>query len=105
MLKTHISDKNETVRMFKSGFMEFFSHSHPLIPALLYLPVVGFMFYLSFAKEHFPIFAVGGLFLVGLVAWTLLEYFIHRYVFHHRSPSQWSDRFHFIVHGSHHDYP
>jgi 4-hydroxysphinganine ceramide fatty acyl 2-hydroxylase len=105
MSRQYLSKRNETVRMFRSDFMEFVSHSHPLVPLVLYLPVVGCMLYLSFWQRNLSIFTVAGLFVIGLLIWTLVEYIIHRYVFHYRSASRWAQRLHFIVHGSHHDYP
>jgi sterol desaturase/sphingolipid hydroxylase (fatty acid hydroxylase superfamily) len=105
MARQYISKKNETVRMFESDLIEFFSHSHPLVPLLLYLPVVGFMLYISLCQRHLSIFAVAGLFVIGLFVWTWFEYIIHRYLFHYRSQGRWAQRLHFIVHGSHHDYP
>ncbi len=45
MERLYVSNKNESVRMFKSDFMEFFSHVHPATPLFLYLPVVGYMLY------------------------------------------------------------
>ena len=43
----------------------------------------------------------------GLFAWTLLEYLLHRYVFHFTpSPgSELAGDVHFLVHGVHHDFP
>ncbi len=41
----YVSNRNETVRMFESDFMEFFSRVHPATPLVLYLPVVGYMLY------------------------------------------------------------
>jgi sterol desaturase/sphingolipid hydroxylase (fatty acid hydroxylase superfamily) len=50
---------------------------------------------------------VAGLAVAGLGAWTLLEYVLHRFVFHHgfdhRSALQHDLAF--LVHGIHHDYP
>ena len=57
----YISNKNETVRMFKSDFMEFFSRVHPAMPLALYLPVVGYMLYVSLWQRKFSILAVAGL--------------------------------------------
>ena len=105
MARHYVSEKNETVRMFESNFMEFFSHSHPLVPLLLFLPIVGGMLFLSFWQRHLSILAVAGLFIAGLFIWTGVEYIFHRYLFHYRSQSRWAQRLHFIVHGSHHDYP
>ena len=45
--RLYVSNKNETVRMFESDFMEFFSRVHPVIPLALYLPVVGYMLYVG----------------------------------------------------------
>jgi 4-hydroxysphinganine ceramide fatty acyl 2-hydroxylase len=105
MERMYVSNKNETVRMFESDFMEFFSHVHPATPLILYLPVVGGMLYLSFARQNFSLLAVIGLFFAGVFIWTLLEYVIHRYFFHYQPKSRWGQRLHFMMHGVHHDYP
>src|SRR5256885_16217213 len=78
----YVSNKNETVRMFESDFMEFFSRVHPATPLVLYLPVVGYMLYLALWRQKLSFFVVAGFFLLGVFLWTLLEYVIHRYVFH-----------------------
>src|SRR5437762_14296247 len=81
--RLYVSNKNETVRMFESDFMEFFSRVHPVIPLALYLPVVGYMLYLSVWQRHLSFIAVAALFLLGVLFWTLIEYLIHRYIFHY----------------------
>src|SRR6266566_7318656 len=80
----YVSNKNETVRMFESDFMEFFSRVHPAIPLVLYLPVVGYMLYVSIWQQKLSILVVAGLFTLGILLWTLIEYLIHRYVFHYQ---------------------
>jgi len=101
----YVSKKNETVRMFESDFMEFFSRVHPATPLLLYMPVVGCMLYLSLWERKLSILTVAGLFVLGILLWTLLEYLIHRYIFHYEPKSHLGKRLHYIVHGVHHDYP
>jgi len=101
----YVSTKNETVRMFDSDFMEFFSHVHPATPLILYLPVVGFMLYVALWRQGFPIFVVVGFFLLGMLLWTLTEYLIHRYIFHYEPKTRVGKRLHYIIHGVHHDYP
>jgi 4-hydroxysphinganine ceramide fatty acyl 2-hydroxylase len=101
----YVSKKNETVRMFESDFMEFFSRVHPATPLLLYMPVVCCMLYLSLWQRKLPILTVAGLFVLGVLLWTLLEYLIHRYIFHYEPKSHLGKRLHYIVHGVHHDYP
>jgi 4-hydroxysphinganine ceramide fatty acyl 2-hydroxylase len=105
MERRYVSNRNETIRMFENDFMEFFSHVHPITPVLLYMPVVAYMLYLSFGQRGFPILAVAGLLLLGVLIWTLLEYIIHRWVFHYQPRSRLGKFLHFMVHGVHHDYP
>src|SRR6266849_7468353 len=101
----YVSNKNETVRMFESDFMEFFSRVHPVIPLVLYLPVVGYMFYVSLWQRQLSIAAVVALFLLGVVLWTLAEYLIHRYIFHYQPETRCGIGVLYVIHGVHHDYP
>jgi 4-hydroxysphinganine ceramide fatty acyl 2-hydroxylase len=101
----YVSNKNETVRMFKSDAMEFLSHVHPATPLVLYLPVISYMLYAAFWRSGLSIFTVAGLFIIGVLTWTLLEYIIHRWVFHYEPETELGKKLHFIVHGVHHDYP
>ena len=41
MPQRYVSNKNESVRMFESDFMELFSHVHPVTPLVIYLPADG----------------------------------------------------------------
>lgn len=101
----YVSNKNETVRMFESDFMELFSRVHPATPLVLYLPVVSFMLYMALWRQKLSFFVVAGFFLLGILLWTLIEYLIHRYVFHYEPKTRVGKRLHYIIHGVHHDYP
>ena len=103
--RLYVSNKNETVRMFESDFMEFFSRVHPVVPLMLYLPIVGYMLYVSLWQRQLSIIAVTALFLLGVLLWTLIEYLIHRYVFHYEPKTRWGKQLHYVIHGVHHDYP
>ena len=103
--RLYVSNKNETVRMFESDFMELFSRVHPATPLVLYLPVVGSMLYLALWRQKLSFLVVAGFFLLGVLLWTLLEYVIHRYVFHYEPKTRVGKRLHYIIHGVHHDYP
>src|ERR1700745_3190846 len=103
--RLYVSNKNETVRMFEGDFMEFFSRVHPATPLVLYLPVIGYMLYLALWRQHLSFLVVAEFFLLGVLLWTLLEYTIHRYVFHYEPKTRVGKRLHYIIHGVHHDYP
>ena len=105
MNKLFVSNKNETIRMFESNFMEFFSHVHPATPVILYGPIIALMLYLAFVQKGLSFLAVLGFFVIGVLTWTLLEYIIHRYVFHYEPKTRVGKLLHFIMHGVHHDHP
>jgi sterol desaturase/sphingolipid hydroxylase (fatty acid hydroxylase superfamily) len=105
MAQRFVSNKNESVRMFESGFLEFFSHVHPATPLAIYLPVVAFMFDLALRQRAQAFGLVLGLFALGILIWTLVEYTMHRWVFHYEPKSRWGKQLHFLLHGVHHDYP
>src|SRR3982751_1905892 len=100
-----VSTKDESVRMFKSDFLEFFSHVHPITPVLIYLPFVGCMLFVGFVRNELSILPMTGLFVAGIFSWTLFEYVMHRFAFHYEPRTQWGKQFHFMMHGVHHDYP
>src|SRR5207248_7443805 len=95
----YVSNKNETVRMFESDFMEFFSRVHPATPLVLYLPVVGYMFYMALWRQKLSFLVVAGFFLLGVLLWTLLEYVIHRYVFHSEPKTRVGKRLLYTIYG------
>jgi 4-hydroxysphinganine ceramide fatty acyl 2-hydroxylase len=105
MNQLYVSKKDETVRMFKSDFMEFFSHVHPATPLVIYGPAIIYALFVARWQREMSTLAVVGLFLLGVFFWTLIEYVIHRYAFHHEAKTRIGKQFHFIVHGVHHDYP
>jgi 4-hydroxysphinganine ceramide fatty acyl 2-hydroxylase len=92
-------------RMFDNRLLEAASRVHPIVPPLLFLPVVGFCLARAIDHEGLAVGAVAGVFLIGLVAWTFAEYVLHRFVFHFQPDTRWGRRLHFIIHGVHHDYP
>lgn len=104
-----ISNKDETVRLFKNPVLEYFSHIHPATPLVVFLPAVGIALYGSILgggiAESIGIWWSVAVFVVGVVAWTLVEYVIHRWAFHLEPTTELGKRVHFLVHGIHHDYP
>lgn len=105
MKKPYVTTRNETVRMFENDWLEFFSHVHPATPLVLYTPLILYFLYVAIAQRRLSILAVGGLFLAGVLTWTLLEYIIHRWFFHYEPKTRAGKVLHFVIHGVHHDYP
>lgn len=104
MNQKYISNKDESVRMFKSGFIEWFSHVHPIVPHVVWVPMLGWMGYLTY-RAAVPLHYAAALLLFGFFVWTFAEYVLHRTVFHFHPKSGFGKRMWFIIHGVHHDYP
>ncbi|WP_118950879.1 sterol desaturase family protein [Taibaiella helva] len=105
MKKNYVSNSTESIRMFKSNFLETFSKVHWTVPMILYVPVVLVFAYLGLFVAHTPVLTFLGMFAAGLLSWTLFEYVLHRWIFHYVPKAKWALRLHFIFHGVHHDYP
>jgi sterol desaturase/sphingolipid hydroxylase (fatty acid hydroxylase superfamily) len=97
----------EPIRLFKSDFLEFFTHISPIVVLIIWLPVSAFFVYRSVMEApggqlalYIPI-AI----LVGVVVWTFAEYTLHRFLFHHHATSPRAKRVFFLFHGVHHAQP
>lgn len=93
-----------TCRMFETPLIEAFSRVHPVAPFVFWLPVIG-LFLSRVVGQGLTILATVGLFLVGVLVWTLTEYLLHRFVFHRIGPTPAGRRLYFVLHGVHHDFP
>lgn len=105
MPKNYISNKDESVRMFKSDLLEALSKIHWTAPLYIFLPVIIYFLYKSIFLFNLVLTQIILLIIFGLFVWTLTEYTLHRFVFHYQPHSEFGQRLHFIFHGVHHDYP
>ena len=97
----------EPIRLFKSNFLEFFTHISPVTIVILWLPITILLIALpakNASPSVFPTFIPAG-FLIGLFLWTFSEYSLHRFLFHHKPSSPRQERIFFLFHGVHHAQP
>ncbi len=105
MPKNYVSNKDETVRMFKNDLLESLSRVHWTTPLVMYIPIILYFLYRSYFVLNLTGKDIVLLFLFGIVIWTFTEYTLHRFVFHYQPKSEFGKKIHFIIHGVHHDYP
>ncbi len=74
--------KQQSLRLFKSDFMESLTHVHPIVPLAFWGPIVAFLIWRTFAIHGLTFAPVAAIAVAGLVTWTLAEYCLHRFVFH-----------------------
>ena len=90
--------------LFGNRLLDFFSRIHPSVPAIIFVPVVVGGVWLGADGGYGPL-ALIGFVALGLLIWTLTEYWLHRLVFHWEPDHPIGSRMHFIIHGVHHDHP
>lgn len=90
-------------RMFHSDFLEFFSRVHPVVPALIYVPLSAFMVWTALGLTTVAGTAAG--LLGGLFFWSTQEYLLHRFLFHIPRKGPLTEWFYFYFHGIHHLFP
>lgn len=102
-----IDHSEEPIRLFKSDFLEFFTHITPQAVVIIWTPVIAWLLWRSF--ESTP--TSGGLiyiplaFASGIVIWSFAEYTLHRFVFHFHPKGDQMKRLVFLFHGIHHAQP
>jgi sterol desaturase/sphingolipid hydroxylase (fatty acid hydroxylase superfamily) len=89
--------------MFQSRLLDRFTRVHPVVPVVIYAPVIVVMLVLAVQRDGW--WGTLGLVLVGYVLWTLFEYWLHRIVFHFEPEKGIGARIHWMIHGVHHDHP
>lgn len=94
----------ESPPMFQSEFLDFFTRTPWWVVPLIWLPVAGACFArgLGAGLGAGVSLAVAALF---VLVWSFSEYTLHRFVFHWQPKTSWGPRFHFFLHGVHHDWP
>ncbi|XP_050399080.1 fatty acid 2-hydroxylase [Patella vulgata] len=110
-------------RLFSSDLFEFFGSSRWWMVPIYWLPISLIAMWLSYtllSQRNDYIFKITGyqgieidnsalpiIVISGVLLWSLVEYSIHRWVFHLKPPA-WSPfliRMHFLFHGQHHKSP
>ncbi|XP_045192620.1 fatty acid 2-hydroxylase-like [Mercenaria mercenaria] len=111
-----------SLRLFHNDFVETFSKAHWWTVPPFWVPIMLFFLidsYLRFQSEtvYWNLVGVGGvvvspiflpvLFIGGFLVWTIVEYIVHRWVFHTTPPpnSKFLITVHFLLHGQHHKSP
>jgi dihydroceramide fatty acyl 2-hydroxylase len=89
--------------MFQSRLLDRFTRVHPVVPVLIYAPVIVLMLVLAVGNDGW--WDTVALVLVGYAVWTLFEYWLHRLVFHFEPEHGIGARIHWMIHGVHHDHP
>ena len=107
MSHVEINRSETPIRLFKSDFLEFFTHIHPAVIVVIWTPVILFLVWEAVISlpSGAPLASIPLFILAGLFLWTFAEYTLHRFVFHYHPRSPFQARITFLFHGVHHAQP
>jgi sterol desaturase/sphingolipid hydroxylase (fatty acid hydroxylase superfamily) len=107
MAQHQVINNKEPIRLFKSNFLESFTHISPVVVLAVWMPVSLFLVIWGFVLRppQISVLLILLAFVVGLVSWTLLEYLLHRFLFHATPRNPRAQRLIFLLHGIHHAQP
>jgi len=92
----------ESPRMFESDIVDFFSRVPFWVVPLIYVPMIVASLAYAVSVAGLPLWAAPVWFFAGWFVWSLMEYWLHRTLFHWVPAASWGEKFHFYLHGVHH---
>jgi sterol desaturase/sphingolipid hydroxylase (fatty acid hydroxylase superfamily) len=92
-------------QLFKNSYLEYLTKTHPLVIWGMYLPIIILLPIYCVIRLQFATNFIVGIFTLGVIFWTLTEYVLHRFLFHHHPKSERGKRINYVLHGNHHEYP
>lgn len=75
-------------QLFKNQYLEYLTKTHPLVIWGMYLPVLVLLPFYSINVAGFSGTVTFMLFLSGIFFWSLIEYILHRFAFHHHAETE-----------------
>ena len=95
------------IRLFKSNFLEAFTHIHPGVVLLIWLPIALWHLSRPIVSSSLSVVQIIVAFANEIVVWTSTEYTMHRFVFHFEPKTNHPtvERLIFLFHGIHHVQP
>ncbi|MDL5046398.1 sterol desaturase family protein [Oscillatoria amoena NRMC-F 0135] len=94
-----------TRQLFKNPILEKLSRTHISIPLIIFFSYAGALLYWSVTHTTFSAGFTSLLFFLGWLAFSWVEYMVHRYVFHMATYTKWREKFQYTMHGVHHEFP
>lgn len=92
-------------RIFKNPALEALTKTHIAIPLSLFWTAGILTLWYSIGRLGIHWATAVVFFLGGVVLFTLVEYVMHRYLYHIPAESEKRKRFQYVIHGVHHDHP
>lgn len=103
----HMIDPPEVI-IFDNWFLELFTKTAWYVILMLWLPAIAASIYYSYNYNKILVSQIAICYSIGFLMWTLIEYILHRFIFHidDKLPdNKFALLIHYLAHGIHHAFP
>jgi sterol desaturase/sphingolipid hydroxylase (fatty acid hydroxylase superfamily) len=105
-METVITPKNKGSRqLFANPVLEKLSRTHIAVPLVIFFCYASFLLYWSITQTSLSWMISAGMFVLGALSFSWVEYMVHRYVFHMKTYTELRAKLQYTMHGVHHEFP
>lgn len=106
-MSVEVTPRNKgSKKLFENKLLEKLTRTHIAIPISFFIIYSGALLYYSITSiGSLTAWQTTGLFFAGLFVFTLVEYVMHRYLFHINTETEKRANFQYTLHGVHHEFP
>lgn len=92
-------------KLFKNPILEKLSRTHISVPLIIFFIYSSGLLYWNVTHTSLSLGISIFMFMAGLIAFTWVEYLVHRYLFHMRTYTRLRASLQYTMHGVHHEFP
>ncbi len=105
-MEAEVLPKNKgTKQLFKNPILEKLSRTHISVPLTIFFLYSSVLLYWSITNTSLNAITTVGLFALGVVTFTWVEYITHRHLFHMQTYTKLREKLQYTLHGVHHEFP
>ncbi len=94
-----------SAQLFQNPALERLTHTHIALPVSIFLLTTLVSLYYGLTHNYIAGLSAFGLFAAGWLGFTLVEYAVHRYLYHMPAATERRRKLQYTMHGVHHEYP
>ncbi|GJM30759.1 MAG: hypothetical protein DHS20C17_33940 [Cyclobacteriaceae bacterium] len=103
--KTIKPQNKGTKVFFNNPILERLTRTNTAVPVGIFISFSAFLMVWGFMYSQYNALTQIGAFTIGLLLFTLIEYLVHRYVFHMITNTKLREKIQYAFHGVHHEFP
>ena len=98
-------DNKGSGQLFRNKFLERLTRTPFIVPVTFYYVLALICLWVAYDDPSIPLLPKIWLVPAGMIAFSFVEYLIHRYIFHFKATTHQQERLQYSIHGVHHEYP